>query len=424
MIRKLIVILGNLGVIAAFIVAFSIMAAMKPKPEEQEPRSLAPTAFVEEVSYSPTTLKVYAQGEVSPKHEITLTSQVGGKITSVSNDFAAGGVIREGDVLIQIEDADYRLAVTRARAQVATARQSLEIAKAEAELARKDYEELSGLTDGDSPSDLTLRRPQLARAEAEYQSALANVQEAELALSRTKIRAPFNGRVRSIAANTGQFVSPGYQLGRIFSSDVAEIRLPLTDEDLSRLDIPLAFNDQENGPIVTLTANVAGKDRLWKGQIVRVDAAIDSSTRQISAIVEVKDPYGAAADNGFPLAMGLFVNAEIEGPSLASAAIVPRSALQNDSTVYTLTSDNIVEQKSVTVVARTAEGVIITEGLEEGDRVVVSRLTAPVGSKVRPLDPDNPTFVEEEAEESDDDTVDGSRATTAQGSANGNSGAK
>lgn len=390
MIRKILVILGNIGVVVIFVVLIGALGAMRPQPEKGTPQTFDPTVFVQTVAYAPTQLRVDAQGEVRPKNEINLASQVGGKIVSVAPEFADGGTIRDGQVLVQIEDADYRLAVTRARAQVATARQALEIERAESALAQQDFSELGGGNGAPPASELTLRRPQLARAEAEYNGALANLQDAELGLSRTRVKAPFNGRVRNIQANLGQFISPGQQLGRIFSTDVVEVRLPLTDEDLARLGLPLAFNDPKTGPQVKLQAEAAGEMRTWTGRVVRIDAAIDSSTRQISAIVEIADPYGMGADKGFPLAVGLFVDAEIEGPRLDRATIVPRSALLVDESVFVVDAEDRLHRQPVTVAATTNEGVVITGGLEEGQKVVISRVTSAAGSKVRPLDPKDP----------------------------------
>ncbi len=385
--RILFVAVGHvLAVVLFFGALIAVLGIMRPDPDRQTPEAAVPTVFVSTATYEPVQLSVRAQGEVRPKQEIILTPQVGGKIVSVSPSFADGGTFTEGEVLVQIEDADYRLALTRARAQVATAEQTLAVERAEADLARKDYEELATASgDRAEPSALTLRGPQLARAEAEYQASLANLQDAQLALDRTKIRAPFDGRVRTISTNTGQFVNVGQQLGTVFSTDVAEVRLPLTDEDLARLDLPLAFNDRANGPEVILSANVAGGLREWSGRITRVDAAVDPTTRQISAIVEVEDPYGEGADNGFPMAIGLFVDAEILGPQLDRAVTLPRVAVRNDGSVFVLGPEDRLEARPVDIAAFTTAGVIITDGLEEGEEVVVSRVNATAGSQVRPL---------------------------------------
>ncbi|WOI52387.1 efflux RND transporter periplasmic adaptor subunit [Parvularcula sp. LCG005] len=424
MIRKLLVVLGNIGVIMAVIAVIVALGMLKPPAEQGKPQSFDPVVFVEGVEYAPVTLRVFAQGEVRPRQEIALTTQVGGKITMVSDSFAGGGVIRKGEVLVAVEDADYRLSLTRARAQVATAQQALAIERAESELAKRDYEELSSGDDlSGQPSDLTLRGPQLARAEAEYQAALANLQDAELALERTRIRAPFDGRVRSISANIGQFVSPGTRIGEIFSTDMAEIRLPLTDADLAKLGLPLAFSG-DDGPLVKLSTNVAGKDRTWTGRIARVDAAIDPSTRQIAAIVQVDDPYGKGADDGFPLAIGLYVDALIEGPSLDSATTVPRIALLRDGAVYTIDGQNRIKLTPVTVAAYSGDGVVITDGLVKGDKVVVSRISVPVGTKVRALTAGEDLTDVSAPQADDTETDEANDAEATETSASGSAGAQ
>ncbi|MEM9233181.1 MAG: efflux RND transporter periplasmic adaptor subunit [Pseudomonadota bacterium] len=414
MIRKLIVVGGNIGIIVAIVVLLQIIQATAPRTERQPVEPKLPAAFVEAVSYEPVSLSVSAQGEVRPLREIALTPEVGGKIAFVSEKFVDGGIIEKGDLLVRLEDADYRLAVTRAQARVANARQALQVEQAESELARQDYEELSGNT-SDNASALTLREPQLARATAEYESAQADLSGAQLALRRTEIRAPFNGRVRSISANFGQFVGVGSPIGVLFSTDIAEVRLPLSDSDLAKLQLPLAFSsDYGSGPNVTFTTSAAGATRTWEGHLVRVAAAIDATTRQISAIAQVQDPYGEGSDNGFPMAIGLFVNASIEGPTLDRAVVLPRIAVNDERYVYTLNDENIVERTPVDVVATTSAGVIVTGGLENGDRVVVSRLNAAVGTEVLPLDPSNPDALRDAQEEADTEADDADANTTTQ----------
>ena len=418
MIRKSIVILGTIGVLLLFFVGIpTVLGALKEEPERKEAVARVPAAFVEEVAYEPLQLSVFAQGEVRPRREIALTTQVGGRIVEVSDAFADGGVIREGEVLVRLEDADYRSALARADARVATARQALRVEEAESELAARDYRELSG-GEGD-PSALALRQPQLARAKAEYDAALADLADAKLAVERTRIRAPFDGRVRSISADIGQAVNPGSPIGRIFSTDVAEVRLPLTDADLARLSLPFAFEASVGeGPEVRLSAQAAGKERQWTGHIVRTDAAIDPTTRQIAAIVQVPDPYGAGADRtdaaegepGFPLAVGLYVTAEIEGPTLDRAVVLPRLAVQDGGTdgtfVFTLNDEDELVRTQVSVAAVVPDGAVVTDGLEEGVRVLVSRPPTAVGQKVRPLAPGEdatPPPSEDEEEAGDDE---------------------
>lgn len=385
MLRKLVTLFGTLGILAGGVALISLMGALRPDIETKEPEITPPTVFYTVADARPVTLDVTAQGEVRPRTDIDLTAQVSGRIVDTSDEFVNGGAFEQGDVLLKIEDAPYRAAAAAARARLAQE-------EAEAMLARKDYEELGREED---PTALALRLPQLEQARAEYDAA-------RLDLERTTIRAPFKGRVRERIAGLGQFVSPGAQLARIFSTDVAEIRLPLNDNDLAKLGLPIAFSeDQDNpGPPVELTAFIAGEQHAWTGRIARTEGAVDPTTRQIFAIAVVDDPYGAgAAEDGTPLIMGLFVTATIEGKPYENAIALPRSALYGRNTVYVINEDNIVEERAVNVVSAERDTVTITGGVSSGERVATSPLRgAAPGDQVTPTDPQNIPASGEETE--------------------------
>ncbi len=373
MFRKLFTLIGTVGILFGGIVLIGMMGAMRPKIEPKEPVITPPTVFYTVAESSSVTLDVAAQGEVRPRTDINLTAQVAGQVVSTSNAFVNGGAFEEGDILIKIEDAPYRATAAAARARLAQE-------EAEAALARKDYEDLGRDED---PTALALRIPQLEQARAEYRAAQLN-------LERTTIRAPFKGRVRERIVGVGQYVAPGAQLGRIFSTDIAEIRLALTDTDLAKLGLPIAFVETEDnpGPSVIMTAYIAGQQHTWTGRIERAEGAIDPNTRQVFVIAVVDDPYGKGADNGTPLAMGLFVDAVIEGKPYEEAIILPRSALYGRDAVFVITSDDTIEERTVDIVTDDKDTITITAGVEPGERVVTSPLRgASEGDKVTPSDP-------------------------------------
>jgi len=373
MLRKFGVVIGFVLIVGVAAVILALLFAMRPQPEERDETLAAPSVFVEVATPTSTTVDVVTQGEVRPRTDINLTAQVGGRIVSTDRSFVNGGAFKKNDVLVRIEDTDYRLALTRAEARVAQAQQALNQEEAEADLARRDWEELG---DGSRPSDLTLRLPQLRQAEANFQSARADEREARLNLDRTMIRAPFDGRVRTINVGLGQFITPGAQLGGIFSTDVAEIRLPLSDTDFATLRLPIAFTATENepGPDVILSSIVGSSVREWRGKIMRTEGAIDTATRQIGAIAVVNDPYGAAADDGVPLAMGLFVDATIKGRALDNVYIIPSTALYGRDAVYVVNNQNRLERRTVRVASVSSKSVVVVSGLAPGDKVVISPL--------------------------------------------------
>ena len=379
-------------VIVGSVAAVVLMNVLKPKAEKEEPKPEALAVLIEPVKREPVRLTVSAQGEVTPRVSISLSAQVSGRIASVSDEFIDGGVFTRGDVLVRIDDSDYKLAVTQARSQVAQAQRALEREQAEADLAARDWADLGG--EGD-PSELTLRKPQLAEARAQLDSARAALRRASLDLERTRIVAPFTGRVGRKDADVGGFVSPGASLGEIFSTDVMEVRLPLTDRELGMLGVPVAFreSDEARGPTVTFSAVLAGMPRTWHGRVTRTDARIDATTRLVSAIAEVEDPFGAGSDGGAPMAPGLFVDAEIEGRMIEDGLIVARRALRGDDEVFVVTNEHTLSRRKVSVLASDRERVIIGAGVEPAENVVVSPLRGafegmalkPIGSDGQPL---------------------------------------
>ncbi|MFC6198950.1 efflux RND transporter periplasmic adaptor subunit [Ponticaulis profundi] len=355
---------------------FIALGALKPKPEKAAEAPLGLAVFYEPVKQLDLQLTVSSQGEVRPRREISISPQISGRVSSVSPSFIDGAFVRQGEILFRIEDADYQLARIRAQSQVASAEQGLVREQAESDIARRDWEELGT---GD-PSPLALREPQLAEARASLEAAKAQLRDAELALERTIIRAPFDGRVRTKEVDLGQYVSPGQELGRIFGTDIAEVTLPLNDDELGRLGLSLAFEESADnrGPAVTFTTNVAGQPRTWKGRVTRTSAAVDPATRLVSAIATVDDPFGEGADGDAPLAPGLFVSAEIEGQMLHDVLMAPRPALRKRDQIFIANpDDSTMSIRTVDVVYTSPEGVYVRSGVEAGEYAITSPIQAP-----------------------------------------------
>ncbi|WP_291899545.1 efflux RND transporter periplasmic adaptor subunit [Maricaulis sp.] len=375
-------------VVAVVVAAVGVIVLLNitaPQPERANAAPRPVAVFVSEAQMDTVSLTVVSQGEARPRTQINLVPQVPGRITYVNPDFIEGGFFEAGETLVRIEDADYRLAVTRAEAQVAQAEQALAREQAESDLARSEWEELG---EGEA-SSLTLREPQLAEARAQLAAARATLQDARLDLQRTRVSAPFAGRVRTKNADLGQFVSAGTPLGEVFSTDRVQIRLPLTDYDLGLLGIPVAFNAAEEGAgiPVTLSAVVAGQERSWNAEITRTDSAIDSQTRVLYAIAEVEDPYGTAAEGGSPLAVGLFLTAEIEGREVENVYVLPRAALRGENTIYVAEPGGRLSVRTVDVVTSNVENLIVSSGVRGGEMVVISPVRgANEGMRIQSLD--------------------------------------
>jgi RND family efflux transporter MFP subunit len=353
-----------------------VLNLIKPEPEKADEARAGLNVFAETVYRGELKLSVNAQGEVRPRREIVVAPQITGRVSYVSPDFIDGGFIKKGQLLVRVEAADYELAVVRARSGVASAEQRLAREVAEAELAIQDIQDL-GLDDA---SPLARREPQLAEARASLEGAKAQLKDAELGLNRTAVYAPFDGRVRERSVDIGQVAAAGSALGRIFANDVVEVSLPLDDSEMGRLGLPLAFaaSADKPGPKVTFEATVAGVPRQWTGEVVRTAAAVNSMTRQINVIAELKDPYGAGADGDAPMAPGLFVTATIEGETIPDVLIAPRGALRGEDQLFIGDAKaGKLSIRTVDLIYSDAKGAYVRSGIEAGELAIVSPVQAP-----------------------------------------------
>lgn len=379
-------------VIFAAVFGFIALGAFKPTPETKEEEARTAPVLVASVQSRTVALKIQSQGEVRPRTEINLAMQVGGKIAYIAPSFVEGGQFKKGDVLIRLETDDYDLRVTQARANVAQAETVLTRELSEGQIARLDWEDLG---EGDA-SPLTLREPQEAEARARLASAQALLDEAKLSQSRTVLRAPFDGRVREQTTARGEFISPAQKLGRVYAVDIAEVKLALTDADLSKLGIGIGFQASaaKPGPMVEFSAEIAGQRQAWQGRIVRTNSGYDAATRVLYAYGEVESPYTKGAVNGVPFASGLFVNAEISGRDIKDALVVPRSALRGNDKVYVVTNDNTLTIRTVRVISSTRYEAVIASGVRIGDQVITSPVRGVAeGMKVEIADKNQPSAI-------------------------------
>ena len=364
-----------IGSFFAFIISVS-----SPKPQKGIELPKPTPVFYEVITKKDISLKILTNGEVKPLNEINLISQVSGQIVEAADEFVDGGIIKAGSPLVWIDDRDYKLAVISAESRVAQASKFLEREIAESELAKNDWEEL-GLGEA---SPLTLRIPQLKEAEAAEKAALADLEKAKLNLERTIVKLPFQGIIRQKKTGVGQFVGTGSILATAFSTEEVLIALPLTDTELSYLGLPLAYEEERpfSGPKVNFYSLVSNKKSEWEGRIVRTAGSIDPLTRLVYVYAEVINPYQQSP----PLAIGMFVDAVIEGKTIKNGFLVPNSAINNNSNMYVINTNDNLEIRKIEVLGTENDYVIIKGEISEGERVVVSPLNnAKDGMALKPI---------------------------------------
>ncbi len=331
--------------------------------------------------------RVRARGTVTPRMETTLVSEVSGQVVDRAPELVAGGFFRRDDVLLTIDPRNYRAELKRAEAAVARARtqvaRQVVVAGYPAEQFKRFRE---GRIDGEEARALALEKPQLAEALAELESAEAQLEQARGDLERTRIRAPYDGMVRTKRAELGQFVAAGTPLADVFAVDYAELRLPIAQSDLPYLELPGARPAPESGPRVALHARVGTERHTWQGRIVRTEGVFEASTQVLYAVARVADPYGLQAAREEPLRIGTFVEAEIEGRLARDVIRLPRHVLQPGGVVWVIDDDATVRKREVEVLRADERWVYIGTGLADGARVSVTPVANPLpGTPARVL---------------------------------------
>ncbi len=374
--------LGVAGLVAG------VMIWNRPPVEVQVPVFTPPGVRVEAVTLRDVPFSVTSQGTVRPRTESQLVTEIAGRVTSIAPSFAEGGFFESGDVLVTVDPFDYQQAVVSARSQLAQARLRLAQEEAEAEVAIREWDALGR---GD-PRALTLREPHLEDARASVAGAEASLERAERDLERAEIVAPYAGRIRQKNVDIGQFVRVGDAVATIYAVDSAEVRLPLPDEQLAYLDLPLSYrggSDQPQ-PRVTLRATFAGEAHEWQGRIVRTESEIDPVSRMVHAVAEVLDPYAPGPNRRRPpLAVGMYVEAEIAGRTVRNVAVVPRAAMRGRDRVLVVDAGDRLSFREIDILRATTDAIYVRSGLAEGELVVVSPLDTPTeGMRVQLADAD------------------------------------
>jgi RND family efflux transporter MFP subunit len=348
------------AVLLALIAISSALFATKPEAKRFAGRPQA-TMLVETETLVPQnyTVKVTSQGIVQAKTQTILTAQVSGKVVAISSKLDLGAQFNQNDILIELDDSDYQIDLQIAQADVANAESALQQELAQAEVARKEWElRKRRNTQGKS---LFLREPQVKAAKANLAASNARLNRAKLNLERTKIKAPYDGIVKSKQVNLGQNINANSQLATLFSIDVVELRLPIKNWELDYL-----IQDQLNQPVdIYLTDRPTVK---WTGYVHQLEAAIDEATRQLHAIVRVESPYNDLAK---PLRVGTFVEAQITARSYSNVFVVPRYLL-NQKNEIAIKENNKMIKRSVAVIWKGSDEVIISDGISANEQLITT----------------------------------------------------
>lgn len=371
------------GLVVAAILIAVMMNIFKSPPAKLAVPEAAIAVTTAVLEQTDVTLMIESQGTVRPRTRTLLTSEVSGTILELSDQYVVGGIFSTGDILMRVDPRDYEVALQRADAKLISRTALLEFEKARAFQARKEWA-MTGRPESDAPA-LALRQPYLAEAEANLLQAQAEVKQAAVKLRRTSIRAPYDGMVSKKTTDVGQYVTLGSRLGEIFATDFAEVRLPLTDQDLAMTDNE--FLQIKGADEIILTGSNSGYETQWRANFERFEGVVNEVNRSQYMVVSVADPYRLVSDGkqrSAALLVGTFVRASFPGKTLQGVFKIPRGALLEGSRVAIVDSQSNLRIRDVDVISADDHHYYINEGLEVGMEAILSAIGTPIeGLKLR-----------------------------------------
>lgn len=370
-------ILISLGILLAG--AATILLIFNTEPEATRSGATKETAMlvdVVEVERDNFTPVIRAMGTVMPSQDITLSPRVGGEVMELSENFTPGGYVEEGEMLLQIDPADYRNILQQRRSELQQAQTNLTIEMGRQNVAQQDYELLDDSLANENKA-LVLREPQLNAARSDVQSAEAAVQQAELDLQRTTIRAPFDAYILSRNTNVGSQVAPGNNLARLVGLETYWVETTVPSSTLRWIDIP---QNGDTGATVRIRNRTSWQeDEHREGTIFRLIGALENETRMARLLVSVPDPHGYLTENSDQprLMIGSFVEASIQAEELENVVRLSRDYIRQNDNVWVMENDTL-RIRNADILFQDANYAYISEGLEDGEQVVTTNLSTVV----------------------------------------------
>ena len=364
-----------LGVAGAF---YFVKTRQKPRQKPLMPTS----ALVETVpvELSRQRIVVHAMGQVVPAQEIVLQAQVSGEVIWISEEFLPGGMLKAGDRVVHLEPRDYQLAIEQRRSEVVRAEHEMKLERGHQEVARHEWELLNAGADAsDLDLELALRKPHLKKAQAAVAASRAALENAKLDLDRTEVKAPFNAFVGSKNVDLGAQVGLQTQLGHLVGTDECWVQVSVPVDRLAWITI--ADGPQQQGSTANVICHTSGSEYVERqGYAGRLLGELEPEGRMARVLVVVKDPLdlNSPASQRRPLLIGAYVEVLIEGKELENVISIPRTALRDNETVWVMDDADKLAIRPVEVSWRDKERVLIGGGLQDGERLVVSNIAAPI----------------------------------------------
>ena len=379
-------IVGAIAVIAGAIVLPRMLSEPRSSDQEAKSEQVFPAVTTVTPSAHEGRVVILGNGTVRPLREVTLVAEVAGRITWVAEEFVTGGAFRQGEEILRIDSTDYANAVTVARAEVVQRQFDLLRAEEEMAVSKEEWALLESRTgvhrqlDSTELGSLVFKEPQWNAAVAQLQSAQARLHDAEARLRRTRITAPYNGRLRTKGAGLAQFVGLGHVIASYYGTDEVEINVSVAGRDVTLLGDLLARGTESTR--ARLVVRYAGGEHEWEGVVHRTEGILAESTRTLSAVVRVQRPY-ESRDGRPPLLVGTFVTAYLEGRHFDRYYTLPREALRDGGVVWVVHQGRLYA-RPVEIIQEVEDTLYVLSGVTAEDSVVTSMLNVVIdGMRVR-----------------------------------------
>lgn len=365
-------------IVLIFIVGGGLSALLLSTGPETKPKEKTSSAkIVQVIPLAPQTrhVSVSAYGSVIPSRKVVIKPQVSGQVIHQSDSVSIGGRVAEGDELIRIDSKDYELALSEVKSNLEQARFEREVESGRQVIARREWDELQSELDmEDVNRSLVLREPHLRRAEALMEKATNDIEVAELELSRTVIKAPFNAMVVKESVEVGQLLSPNSEICELVGTDEFWIQVTLPFSQLKWIHFPKDGAPGAEANVILDTGD--GKSTIWKGHVVRLLSDLDPLGRMARLIISVEDPLGIRkhSSSQLPLLLGSYVEVSIDAGELENALRIPREALREGNHIWVVGPDNLLKVVQTEVLWPEKDTLLILNNLEKDDRLIVSDL--------------------------------------------------
>ena len=350
---------------------------IKRKPPKQQ--SVVVSTIVMKRGNYPTW--VHAMGRVMPDRQIILKSKLAGEVISVSKNFVQGGVMKKGELLLKLDDLDYKIEIQKAGSALNKAIANLAIEKGSQLIAKEELKLINKASPGElTATDLSMRKPQLVQAKAGIAHARADLEKAELNLSRTKVYLPFNALILEKHVDSGSLVTAQGTIATIVDVDKYKVEALVPQDRLS-----LFSRGGMSNADAFISSNYS--NQIWQGKVFGTTGTITSKSRMAGVIILVPDPLGLKIKGGLQqLLLDDHVNIKIRGPILENVFSLPRSAVRDQNRVWVYNS-GILEIRKIKPLWKEESVVYVKIGIKTGDRVITSDLPVAVNGLALQMEP-------------------------------------